>query len=60
MRECGTRREPALSSINSSSAHAINDGRVGPELGASTKAAGEVDALFDWVKKQTNVAFLER
>jgi len=35
-------------------AHAINDGRTAQEFDPKSKAAGEVYALFAWVKKQAN------
>lgn len=35
-------------------AHAVNDGRTAQELDARSKAAGEIDTLFAWVRKQAN------
>lgn len=34
--------------------HAVNDGRTAQELDPASKAAREIDALFAWVKQQTN------
>jgi chromosome partitioning protein len=34
--------------------HAVNDGRTAQELDPRSKAAGEIDALFAWLKKQLN------
>lgn len=36
--------------------HALNDGRTAQEFEPKGKAAGEVSALFDWVRKQTNTS----
>lgn len=35
--------------------HSVNDGRTAQELDPASKAALEIDALFEWVRKQVNV-----